>query len=90
MRIGQVVGTVVGARKDARLDGRKLLIVAAVDRNGAQDTPEVVAVDTVGAGEGETVIVAEGTAARRAIGGDDVPIDAAVIAIVDETYRADA
>lgn len=90
MRIGQVVGTVVGARKDARLDGRKLLIVAAVDRNGAQDTPEVVAVDIVGAGEGETVIVAEGTAARRAIGGDDVPIDAAVIAIVDETYRADA
>lgn len=76
MKMGNVVGNVVSTRKVERLVGNKLLIVE--DEYGNR----FVAVDMVGAGMGETVLVATGSAAR--VSAPDAPIDAAIVGIVDE------
>jgi ethanolamine utilization protein EutN len=83
MRIAKVVGVAVATIKDPRLDGSKLLLVAAVDPAGqAQELP-FVAVDMVGAGDGEVVLVVEGSSARVAAGNADRPVDAVIVAILD-------
>lgn len=91
MLVARIVGSVVATRKDPRLEGRKLLVVLPVDaaspttaRGGA-----LVAVDTVGAGYRETVLVVQGSSARMAQGCGDCPVDAAVVGIVD-TIDVDA
>lgn len=80
MVIGKVVGTVVSTRKSERLVGSKFLIVEPLEQEGQQ---RLVAVDTVGAGVGETVLVTLGSAARVACG-TEVPVDAAIVGIVDQ------
>ncbi len=82
MIVGKVVGTVVATRKNEKLVGSKLLIVEPIDsmRNG---TGRFVAVDNVGAGVGESVLVACGSAAREVGSKKDSPIDAAIVGIVD-------
>ncbi|MDK2903462.1 MAG: ethanolamine utilization protein EutN [Clostridiales bacterium] len=80
MIICKVVGNVVSTRKHEQLVGSKLLIVEPLSSSG--DRP-MVAVDNVGAGVGETVLVAVGGAARVAMGKREAPIDAAVVGIVD-------
>jgi len=81
MIICKVVGNVVSTRKHEQLVGSKLLIVKPL----AGDTGStMVAVDNVGAGIGETVLVAVGGAARVAVGKLEAPIDAAVVGIVDK------
>ena len=83
MRIAKVVGVAVATIKDQRLDGNKLLLVAAVDPAGqAQELP-FVAVDVVGAGDGELVLVVEGSSARVAAGNADRPVDAVIVGILD-------
>jgi ethanolamine utilization protein EutN len=81
--VAKVRGTVVSTSKDERLVGSKLLIV---HRIGVEDEfvglPQV-AVDTVGAGVGETVIVTGGSSARYAAARTDAPIDATIVGIVD-------
>ncbi|HQR40838.1 MAG TPA: EutN/CcmL family microcompartment protein [Blastocatellia bacterium] len=85
MLLARIVGTVVATRKDPRLDGRKLLVVTPVDAASpgtARGTP-LIAVDTVGAGVRETVLIVQGSSARMAQGCSDCPVDAAIVGIVD-------
>ncbi len=83
MILGKVVGTVVATRKDPKLEGKKLLIVQAVDPESEEARGYQVSVDTVGAGEGETVILVSGSSARMANGLKDHPVDSAIVGIVD-------
>ena len=83
MLLGQVIGTVVATRKDERLASQKLLVVRPVSPQGKPDGPSLVAVDTVDAGVGETVLVVSGSSARMAAGMKDCPVDAAIVGIVD-------
>lgn len=82
MFIAKVVGTVVATRKNEKLVGSKLLIVESLESKFKR----LVAVDNVGAGIGETVLVSEGSAARIGCGLEDSPIDAAIVGIIDD-YR---
>lgn len=83
MILARVVGTVVATRKDPRLEGKKLLIVKPVSPEGTDEAGYVVAVDTVGAGNRETVICVSGSSARMAEGCKDTPVDTSIVGIVD-------
>jgi microcompartment protein CcmK/EutM len=74
---------VVATRKDERLVSNKLLIARPMDPRGKADGSYLVAVDTVDAGIGETVLIVSGSSARLASGMKDRPVDAAVVGIVD-------
>jgi ethanolamine utilization protein EutN len=81
--LAKIVGTVVATRKDPRLVSTKLLIVRPVDPRGKVEGTHLVAVDTVDAGVGETVLIVSGSSARMASGMKDCPVDAAIVGIVD-------
>ena len=83
MLIARVVGTVVATRKDERLVANKLLVARPLDLSGKLDGNYLVAVDTVDAGVGETVLIVSGSSARMASGMKDSPIDAAIVGIID-------
>ena len=83
MLLGQVIGTVWATRKDPQLVGMKFLVVREVDLNGAPLGGYVVAADSVGAGEGETVLVAQGSSGRQTELTRGKPVDAVIMAIVD-------
>jgi len=83
MLLGKVIGTVWATRKDEQLVGMKFLIVREVDLVGEPQENFVVAVDSVGAGEGETVLVALGSSGRQTQLTKDKPVDAVIMAIVD-------
>lgn len=83
MILGRIVGTVVSTRKDPRLEGKKLLIVKPVSPEGHDEAGYLIAVDAVGAGYRETVLVVAGSSARMAAECKDRPVDAAIIGIVD-------
>jgi len=89
MFLAEIIGQVVATKKDESMEGKKLLLLRPqlVDekkptkfRNG-QNT--IVAVDNVGAGEGDLVMFAQGSSARQAQGLKALPIDAAIVAIID-------
>ena len=84
MILARVAGTVVATRKDPRLEGHKLLLVKPVQPDGKEDSNYLIAVDAVGAGNRELVMIVSGSSARMADGCKDKPVDAAIIAIVDE------
>jgi ethanolamine utilization protein EutN len=87
--LAKIVGTVVATRKDARLVSNKLLLARSMDpRSGAADGAHLIAVDTVDAGVGETVIIVSGSSARMASGMKDCPVDAVVVGIVDHVDLA--
>ena len=83
MQLARVIGTVVATRKDPRLEGYKLLVVRLQSPDGRDEAGYLVAVDTVGAGAGERVLIVQGSSARMARDSQDKPIDAAVVGIVD-------
>jgi len=83
MQIGRVAGTVVSTAKEATLDGRKFLVVRILDLDAKETGAYVVAVDAVGAGLGEVVLVASGSSARMTETTRDRPSDAVIMAIVD-------
>lgn len=83
MRLGKVVGTVVATQKDPKLVGWKLLLVRELKMDGTPTETYVVAIDTVGAGIGETVLTVAGSSARLANRAESVPVDSSVIGIVD-------
>jgi ethanolamine utilization protein EutN len=83
MIIARILGTVVSSQKDVGLLGKKLLIVRPVNVDGSDTTGYVVAVDTVGAGYHERVLVVAGSSARLAQGLKDVPVDAAIVGVID-------
>jgi ethanolamine utilization protein EutN len=80
--IGKVVGTVISTRKNPTLLGNKFLIVESIEEM-LENKKRIVAVDNVGAGIGEIVLVTFGSAARIGCGIADAPVDAAVVGIVD-------
>ena len=83
MLIGKIVGSVVATRKNEKLVGSKFLIVSPIS-DMSKNGDNFVAVDNVGAGIGETVLVAFGSAARIGCDMDNAPVDAAVVGIIDE------
>jgi ethanolamine utilization protein EutN len=83
MRLGRVVGTVVATRKDERLVGHKLLVAQPIDPDRADQGRQLVAIDTVDAGIGDTVLIVTGSSARLAADLHETPVDAAVVGVVD-------
>lgn len=83
MRVAQVVGSVVSTIKAESLRGAKLLIVRETTLQGEPVGDPLVAVDAVGAGEGEVVLITRGSAARFTAQTTDTPVDAVIMAIVD-------
>lgn len=85
MIIGKVTGSVVATRKNEKLIGSKFLVIEplkSMDSDMAGD--KFVAVDSIGAGIGDIVMVARGSAARLACSREDAPCDAAVVGIIDD------
>ncbi len=84
MTLGKVVGTVVATQKDSGLDGFKLQIVQTLDLPSLEPKASfVVAVDAVGAGDGEVVLCCSGSSARMTSATENRPVDAVIVAIVD-------
>ncbi|CEP67764.1 Ethanolamine utilization protein EutN/carboxysome structural protein Ccml [Moorella glycerini] len=81
MLIGKVIGSVVSTRKHEGLVGLKLLIIRPL--NSRSRHQDLVAVDNIGAGTGETVLVTTGSSARLVLNNPQAPVDAAVVGIVD-------
>ncbi len=84
MILGKVIGTVWSTRKDENLVGAKFLIVRHLDLEYKPKDATVIAVDSVGAGVGEVVLVAQGSSARQTTFTKNKPIDAVIMAIVDK------
>ncbi|ASA24113.1 EutN/CcmL family microcompartment protein [Paenibacillus donghaensis] len=83
MQLGLIIGHVVATRKDEALVGAKLLVIQPIQPDHTPMGPTIVAVDTVGAGIGETIIFVVGSVASRATPHPEAPIDAAIVGIVD-------
>ena len=84
MQIATVVGTVVATKKHPALEGAKLLLVQPETPEGEARGPVLLAIDSVGAGIGERVLVViEGKAAGDALGRRGAPVDAAIVGIID-------
>lgn len=83
MMIAQVIGTVVSSQKEPTLEGLRLLVCQPVNAEGDQVGQAVVAADAVGAGVGEMILYATGSSARQTIATQNRPVDAVVMAIVD-------
>lgn len=83
MLIGKVAGSVVSTRKSDNLIGNKFMIVDVLEhmQTGAK---QIIAIDKIGAGIGDFVLVAQGSAARVGSGMPDAPIDAAIVGIIDD------
>jgi ethanolamine utilization protein EutN len=101
MYLGKVIGSVVSTKKDESMRGRKLLLLRPMlidPEDPSKFKPggnTIVAVDTLGAGEGEFVMFAQGSSARQADGLKSMPVDAAIVGLVDtvsiqgkKTYEA--
>ena len=86
MLIGKVVGSVVSTRKSENLVGNKFMIVDVLEhmQTGAK---QIIAIDKIGAGIGEYVLVAQGSAARIGCDMQDAPVDAAIVGIIDDASR---
>ena len=84
MVLGKVIGTLVATRKEPTIEGLKLLVVRACDVDGNPSGAIAVAVDAVGAGIGEVVLYASGSSARQTQVTQNRPVDATIMAIVDE------
>ena len=85
MLIGKVKGSVVSTRKCERLVGNKFMIVEVLKQHvqtGGVD--QIIAIDKIGAGIGDYVLVAQGSAARVGTDMEDAPIDAAIVGIIDD------
>lgn len=91
MLLAKVIGSVVSTQKSPSLTGRKLLLIQLVNADGslpAQDQVRTeIAVDSVGAGEGEIVLVTCGSSARRVFAEPNEAIDMAVVGIVDSVSQ---
>jgi len=83
MIIGKVTGSVVSTRKQENLVGNKFMIVEPLASMNAKGG-NIVAIDNIGAGIGEYVLVAQGSSARVGCGTGESPIDAAIVGIIDD------
>lgn len=90
MKIGRVAATVVATIKHPALDGRRLLMVDLLDLEGKATGKDLLAVDSVGAGAGETVLVLdEGNGARQVLNAPQAPIRAVIVGIIDQLVVED-
>ncbi len=89
MIFAKVIGTVVSTSKDPNLEGKKLLLCKEVDHTGKPLNTYHVAVDAVQAGEGNFVLISYGSSARMTELTKDAPIDAVIMAIIDEVQITD-
>lgn len=83
MFIGKVVGSVVSTRKSEKLIGNKFMIIEPAQSMN-MGSNRLVAIDNIGAGIGEYVLVAQGSAARIGCDVNDAPVDAAIVGIIDD------
>ena len=89
MFLARVIGSVVSTKKDETMKGRKLLVLRPMFPDEAKPAAlkpggsTIVAVDSLGAGEGDLVLFCQGSSARMAAGMKTLPIDAAVVGLVD-------
>lgn len=83
MLIAKVIGSAVASVKLDALKSSKLLVVSPADGHGVVNGAPFLAVDLVGAGTGELVVVSQGSSARMAAGASTSPVDAAIIGILD-------
>lgn len=86
MLAGKVVGSIVATRKNEKLIGNKFMIVELIDSMRGTDK-QVIAIDNIGAGIGEYVLVAQGSAARIGCNMPEAPVDAAIVGIIDDGTR---
>lgn len=84
MKLGRIVGTVVASTKDEKINGLKLYVVRDLSIEMADKASFIIAADSVGAGVGEVVLYASGSSARQTKATDGRPVDATVMAIVDQ------
>jgi len=84
MKLGKVVGTVVSTQKDVKIKSLRLYVVRDLSVELKENPTFVVAADTVGAGVGEVVLYASGSSARQTMTTEGRPIDASIMAIVDQ------
>lgn len=89
MYLGEVIGTVVAERLVEGLEGQKLLLVQPLDEDRRPDGPKQVAVDTVQAGPGDFVFLVGSREAALALDPSFVPVDAAIVGVIDDLYRTD-
>ena len=83
MFYGRVVGTVWATRKDPAIEGMSLMLVQRVRLDGSPEGTPLVAVDSVSAGIGDPVLVAQGSSARQTELTRDRPVDAVIMAIIE-------
>jgi len=83
MYIANVVGTVVSTRKDDHLVGKKILIIQPLNVRYEPDGKCEIAVDSVGAGVGEVVMISTGSSASKVFDSQNSPIDRAIVGIID-------
>jgi Carbon dioxide concentrating mechanism/carboxysome shell protein len=83
MLIGKVVGSVVATRKSEKLVGNKFMVVELIEHMQA-DAKRLVAIDKIGAGIGDYVLIVQGSAARVGTEMSEAPIDAAIVGIIDD------
>jgi len=83
MKLGKITGSLVASQKEESLNGLRFMLVSDVDESGEETGGRVVAVDAVGAGVGEYVLVAAGSSARQTKATENRPCDAVIMAIVD-------
>jgi ethanolamine utilization protein EutN len=88
MIIGTVIGNVWATKKMDSLNGLKLMVVQRRDVASDTENDSFVAVDCVGSGVGEQVLVVTGSSARMALRGPDMPVDAAIVGILDKVEVA--
>ena len=86
--LAQVVGTVVASRKDAALEGHRLLLIQPMGPDRAPFGKPIVAVDAVGSGAGEDVFYVKSREAALPFLPNEPPVDAAIVAIVDHVHVA--
>ncbi len=89
MIVGKVIGNVWATRKEEGLTGMKLMVVRRLDASTNEALDSLVAVDFIGAGIGDRVLVAMGSSARNVGGIADAPVDATIVGIIDEVEVRD-
>ena len=83
MQLGRIIGTVVCTVKSPSLEGKKLLLVQPINRHGKDKGKPLVAVDSVGAGAGETIYWCKGREASYPFAPNEIPTEATIVGIVD-------
>lgn len=87
MIIGRVINSIWSTRKEESLRGAKLTVVQLLDTPEEGKGKIIVAVDMIGAGIGERVLITQGSSARRMAGFQDAPVDATIVGIIDEEQQ---